>query len=245
MPIRKAIAAPLLLAKRLIINSEFSRRVLVESLGTLRGRCEVVPNGVVGPPTVRAARESLDGPVKLLYVGRLSERKGVGDAVEAIGVLRSRGIDAELGIVGSVYPGYEDVEVGLRNQVAELDLRDRVVLHGPRPEIWTALENCDVLVVPSRIDEPFGNTAVEGLLGARPVVVTRTGGLVEATGGAASALGVAPSAPEEIAGAVARIVADWQDFRERAQRDAATMAERHSPGRYRTRVVELTKSLIR
>ena len=39
------------------------------------------------------------------------------------------------------------------------------------------------MVVPSRVGEPFGNTAVEAALAGRPLIVSESSGLVEATHG--------------------------------------------------------------
>src|SRR4051794_23167834 len=66
-----------------------------------------------GVPTGRPAvapvpaRRRLTGPVRLLYVGRLSPRKGPDVAVAALAELVDRGADAELTVVGSVFAGYE------------------------------------------------------------------------------------------------------------------------------------------
>jgi glycosyltransferase involved in cell wall biosynthesis len=196
----------------------------------------VVANGVAGPPRVEPPRPVIDGPIRLLYVGRLSERKGVGDAIEAARLLRERGVDADLEIVGAIYPGNEEFEAGLRRTVREAGLDDRVHFRGFDPDIWPWLARADVLLVPSRTDEPFGNTAVEGILAARPVVATGSGGLGEATEGFAAAVTVPPAAPGQIAAAVVRIASDWPAFRDHARRDAETAAARHAPAAYQAAI---------
>lgn len=50
--ILKVLNAPLLLSRRVIVNSEFSRSVLLGTLPRLRERTEVVYNAVAGPPRV-------------------------------------------------------------------------------------------------------------------------------------------------------------------------------------------------
>ena len=105
--VRKTLAFPLLFTRRLVVNSRFSTKVLTDEWPSLASRCEVVYNGVAGPQTVTEPRPELDGPIRLLYVGRLSERKGVQDAVDAVAILAERGVDARLDIVGDVFPGYE------------------------------------------------------------------------------------------------------------------------------------------
>ena len=182
--------------------------------------------------------------MRLLYIGRLSERKGTGDAIEAVRLLRARGTSAHLDILGAVYPGNESVEDGLRSQVDDGDLADCVQFLGFEPDVWPRLAEADVLLVPSRTDESYGNAAVEGLLAARPVVVTRIRGLAEATEGFAAVLTVAPSAPDEIAAAVGQIATDWTTVREHALADARRAEERHSPARYQAGITEVLAAFV-
>ena len=58
-------------------------------------------------------------------------------------------------------------------------------------DVWAHLAAADLVLVPSQGDEPFGNTAVEAMLAARPVVVSSSSGLDEAVAGYGSAQRVA------------------------------------------------------
>src|SRR5205807_7048614 len=131
------------------------------------GRCTVVANGIPAPAEVTPPRPVLTGPVELLFLGRLSPRKGPQVAVATLAELRKRGVDARLTLAGSTFRGYEWFEEELVATVRREGLGDHVELAGfvadPRP----LLARCDVLLVPSVLAEPFGNTAVEGLLAAR------------------------------------------------------------------------------
>jgi glycosyltransferase involved in cell wall biosynthesis len=93
--------------------------------------------------------------------------------------------------------------------------------------------------VPSVQDESFGNAAVEGVLAARPTVVSDLAGLREAVEGYDSALVVPPGAPDGWAEAVQRIVAAWPWFRAVAAQDAARARNRHAPDRYRDRLSDV------
>ncbi len=238
---RRLLALPLLLAHRLVANSRFSLQVVTDAIPRLGARGEVVYNGVAGPPSATPPRTSIEPPVQLLYVGRLSERKGVQDAVGVVAALDRRGTAAELHIVGSAYQGYEWVERDVRARAA--DLGHRVHLHGFDPDVWPHLAAADVLLVPSRVDEPFGNTAVEGVLAARPVVTTRTGGLVEAVEGMAAATVVEPGDVEALADAVADLVARWADVRALALADAERAAARFAPEGYRAALCRAAAAL--
>jgi glycosyltransferase involved in cell wall biosynthesis len=230
--VRRALALPLLACRLILANSEFSRDVLVESLPRLRARTRVVPNPVPGPPETVPARLTLEGPVRVLYVGRLSPRKGTRVAVEAVAELVDRGRDVQLELVGSVFTGYEWYERELRDLVASRGLGDRVQFSGFQTEVWSRLSAADLVVVPSLFDEPFGNTAVEAILAARPVIASGAGGLVEAVRGYGSARSVPPGDPIAIADAIDGIVASWGEVRLAATHDAEIAADRHSLEHY-------------
>jgi glycosyltransferase involved in cell wall biosynthesis len=89
------------------------------------------------------------------------------------------------------------------------------------------------------VDEPFGNTAVEAVLAGRPLVASATSGLLEAAAGYAGAQSVTPDRPDLLADAVQRVVADWDRYRELADRDRALAQERHSVRRYRQQIVRI------
>lgn len=234
--LREALAWPLLLADRVVVNSAFSRDSLLDVAPGLARRSTVVYNGVAAPPEVVPARRDLDGGLRVVYVGRLSPRKGVDVAIDALARLVEDGLDARLDVVGGVYSGYEWYERGLHEQVERLGLADRVVFTGFRPSIWSALARADVGVVPSREEEPFGNTAVEAVLAGRPVVVSAIGGLAEAIDGFASASTVEPDDADALAQALLRIVHDWTAVRAHADELAATAARRFDPERYRDQI---------
>jgi glycosyltransferase involved in cell wall biosynthesis len=121
--------------------------------------------------------------------------------------------------------------------VASAGLDDAVTFLGFDAEVWPHIARSDVVVVPSVVDEPFGNTAVEAVLGARPLVVSATSGLREASAGYQSAQQVPPDRPDLLADAVERVIADWDRYRAMAAADAALARERHSVLRYQRDII--------
>lgn len=242
--VQTLLALPLLLCRRIVSNSDFSRSVLTSAVGRLDARCVVVPNPVPGPPTRTPSREVLTDPVRLLYVGRLSPRKGPQVAVDAVSKLVGEGRDLAFDLLGSVFTGYEWFEAELRDRVARDGLADRVRFLGFRPDVWPELARVDVVVAPSLADEPFGNTAVEAILAARPVVVSGAGGLIEAVDGYAAAHRVPPGDADALAAAIAAVITDWSRTRVAAEADAAVAADRHSPDRYRSRMVAIFDAVV-
>ncbi len=238
--LRRLLAAPAVLAHRVLVNSGYSRRVLLDSVPAVGGRAEIVRNGVAGPELPEPPRPVVAGPARLLYVGRLSPRKGPQVALGTLAELVRRGVDARLQLAGSVFPGYEWFERELREEAERAGIADRVDWLGFTPDVWDALGRADVVLVPSVLDEPFGNTAVEAVLAARPVVVSATSGLVEAAAGYPTARTVPPGDVPAWADAVEGVLTEWPAVARAAMDAAAEARDRHDPRQYRARVAQLT-----
>jgi glycosyltransferase involved in cell wall biosynthesis len=240
--VRFGLAAPLLLAHRVIANSEISRDIVVEAVPRLARRTEVIYNGVPGPDRSTPVRAALAAPVRLVLAGRVSARKGTDVAVAALAALAGRGVDATLDLVGGVFPGYEWFEADVRRQVAEAGLDDRVRWLGVLPDVWPALQAADVVLVPSRV-EPFGNAAVEAMLAGRPVVASRAQGLREIVRPGENGELAEPGDAGSLADAIGRIVADWPAAAVRADAARQEALTRYSPERYRERIAKATELL--
>ena len=161
----------------------------------------VVPSGVEIPEAVGAA----DEPPHVLFVGRLSEEKGVDELLEAT-------------------DGLARVIVG------DGPLRDRVpdaVGFVPPSALGRYYERAAVVVCPSR-REGYGVVAREAMAHGRPVVATAVGGLVDAVEDGVTGVLVPARDPRALRAAVERLLAD-EELRARlgaAARKAA--AERFS-----------------
>jgi hypothetical protein len=147
------------------------------------------------------------GPRRIVLVGRLSERKGTDVAVEAVALLRGQGRDVTLELCGAVFPGYEWFEERLRERAAAPDLDGAVTFSGYTDPTWPALGRAEVVLVPSRA-EPFGNTAVEAQLAARPVVASAVQGLQEIVTPGETGLLVPPGDPRALGEALVALAED-------------------------------------
>ena len=97
-----------------------------------------------------------------------------------------------------------------------------------------ALARADIALVPSLVDESFGNVAVEAVLAGRPVVVSAAGGLVEAVAGCASARLAAPGDVGAWTDAVLELSSDWAATRRATWEAADLLRDRHGAARYRS-----------
>ena len=226
--------SPHLASHRTLVNSRFSLDTIRAALPALARRSHVVYNGVASPPHPVSPRPHTEGPLRVLYVGRLSPRKGPDLVIEAASRLHAAGRAVEVTLLGAVFEGYEWFERDLRAQAAEAGIT--VDFAGFHTDIWPFLEKADVLLVPSRVDEPFGNTAVEGVLALRPVIASDSSGLREAAGGYGTAALVAAGDADAIASALTDIDARWDEIVSTVADSRAEALRRHAPSVYRSSI---------
>lgn len=232
--VNAVLYAPHLVSHRTLVNSRFSLQTIADALPALGRRATVVYNGVASPDSPPAPRDTLDGPLQVLYIGRLSPRKGPDVVIDAAAELARSGHDVKVTLLGAVFPGYEWFEDELRDRATASGVD--VTFAGFHQSIWPFLAESDVLSVPSRVDEPFGNTAVEGILARRPVVASDSSGLREAAGGYPTATLVAAGDASGLSAALAAIIEDWPTVRTRVDESRRIGVERHAPETYRAAV---------
>ncbi len=237
-PVRWAMHLPLQLCNRVIANSAYTLQVLSNSSRGLASRVAVVHNSVPGPAKVVAPRSALNGKVRLLYVGRLSHRKGPHVAAAAVRLLLDLGFNVRLDIVGAVFLGNEEYEEELRSLVSQLEISETVHFHGFQQLVWPYFADCDIVLVPSVGEESFGNTAVEAALAARPVVASDNAGLKEATAASESAELVISGDPNSLCQAVERITRDWDYYASAAMADAQRASTRFSAQTYSQSLID-------
>lgn len=108
---------------------------------------------------------------RLLFVGRVEQRKGIATAVRALAHLPQ---EATLEILGPAEPTYLPV---LERLVADMGLVGRVSFGTvPRSELRGRYASADAFVFPSEWEEPFGLVPIEAMACDTPVVATGAGG---------------------------------------------------------------------
>jgi colanic acid/amylovoran biosynthesis glycosyltransferase len=176
-----ALFRPVVRAARMVLCVSESLTETARRLGARDVR--VVPMGVTVPDTIVEP----DNPPHVLFVGRLSEEKGVVELVEA-----ARGLP--LVVVG------------------DGPLRDRVpaaVGFVPPGELPDYFDRAAVVVCPSR-REGYGVVARQAMAHARPVVATAVGGLAEAIVDGESGLLVQRGDVAALRAALERLLGDEQ-----------------------------------
>ena len=150
----------LALADRIFVASSFTKQTLQSFPGELSD-IAVVPYGFP-PVNLRRTYQPLKGrKMKLLFVGGLSQRKGISYLFEAIKGLESA---VELTVVGS---GSIDACPALKKALAVV----RYIPSLPHVEILKLMATHDLLVFPS-LFEGFGLVVTEAMSQGTPVITT-------------------------------------------------------------------------
>ena len=151
-----------------------------------------------------------DGPLRILYVGSLIEKKGVEHLVRAVARLQGS-VPMQCRIVGR-----GDLSEPLKQTVHALGLDDVIRFDGPQEAagVRAAYDWAHVVVVPS-VQGPNGRAegipvvAMEALALGRPVIASALSGIPELIEQGVTGFLVPPGDPESIAAALAQIHGNW------------------------------------
>ena len=220
-------------------------------LGADRRRVSVVPCGVdlelftpEGSVEPRNPEQGA-GRARLVAVARLVERKGVGEAIEALGEIPG----ADLVVAGGPERTALDTDPEVRRLRALAErhgVADRVEFRGriERPDLPALLRSADVAVcVPWY--EPFGIVPLEAMACGVPVVASSVGGLIDTVVDGATGVHVPPRDPERLARALSALLDDPARRRELGAAGAARARERYGWERIAALTLEVYDELVR
>lgn len=138
-----------------------------------------------------------DGVLKVLFIGRLIEEKGICDLLKAVKIFSDKSLyKIQLRLVGPDYGFMQKV----KQLIAQLGLEKIVHVIGSVTETEKLfhLSWCDVLVLPSYY-EAFGIPIVEAMARGKPVIATKTVGAVSLIKDNETGFLVNFNSPQEIA----------------------------------------------
>ncbi|MCS6779290.1 MAG: glycosyltransferase family 4 protein [Geminicoccaceae bacterium] len=189
-------------ARFCLVLGERDRSFVIECLGVPVERVVVRPNAVPdpGPPPQRAGRT---GPIRLLFLGHLSERKGVPELLDALARPALRARDWRLTLAG----GGERVR--FQAEALRLGLGDRCAFPGwvDHERAYELLRAADILLLPSHA-EGQAMALLEAMAHGLAIVTTPVGAHREAVVHEREALLVPPGDPAALAAAIARLIDD-------------------------------------
>lgn len=173
-------------------------------------------------------------PGNLLYIGTIEHRKGLLHLIEAMTLLKNRGVDCRLTIVGKIVSqAYKDM---LDAKIAENKLNVRFAGYVSSEELERIKSEADIFTFPSRL-EGYGMVICESMLCGLPVVCFDNSAMPYTVKDGVNGLLVADGNNDALADAIEKIVED-RDLRKRLSEGAlATVDTFMTHARYR-RIVE-------
>ncbi len=190
-------------ASHVVANSQGLRNLALSTSGGVP--VSIIPNGVdarlFSPLEIRP-----DGPVRLLFVGRVVRQKGLDVLFDALA-----GLDASLAWTLAVV-GDGPARVELAARANRLGLMEKIRFLGwqGREAMPGLYREADIFVFPSR-DEGMPNAVLEAMASGLPVVATRISGNEELVRHDETGLLVPPEDTAALGQALARLLSRTED----------------------------------
>lgn len=191
------------LGARRVFN-RLSARIAVSEAAAWTGRrwyggeYTIVPNGVDVDAAPKGPKPA-DGDLRILFVGRPEERKGLPILLTAFNALVEH-VPSRLTVIGA------DREDVLR-YIADPDLLEWIDIRGrvSREDLWTELHGADVLCAPSLSGESFGMVLTEAFAAGTPVIASAIAGYSDVVSDGVDGLLVPPGDPQRLAEELQRV----------------------------------------
>lgn len=159
-------------AAHIVANSE-GLRILADKTALRYGKkVTMIPNGVDRELFSTRSESASSNTTKILFVGRLTEQKGVTYIIDAVNEILKKRNDLKGSLVCSII-GDGPLRGVLEEKVKGLGLGDSIIFHGwvPREKLPTFYQNADVFVLPSS-DEGMPNVVLEAMASGLPIITT-------------------------------------------------------------------------
>ncbi len=186
-------------------NSSFTQGLIRKLYA---GPVTVIPYGLTIKPKPPKQRSPVEVP-RLLFVGRLDERKGLRYLLEALPLVLAEQ-PVRLRVVGKGL-----LEAEIKAQCSSLGLNAVVDFLGfvSKEELAEEYADCDIFVLPAIVDskgdtEGLGIVMIEALAHEKPVVATTVGGIVDVIFSGTTGLLVPEKDPYALAQAILKLL--WE-----------------------------------
>lgn len=201
-------------------SARIKRELSAKSNGKFDHKIVVKPNGVDGarfPAVARPARKKGE-PIEVVSISRIEPKKGLTHLVEAVAILKKRGIEVKAHVVGSKdlhSKGSAEYAETFDRCIREQGVEDLVIQHGmmKQEDLAPILKRCRAFVAPyvelgTGDKDGIPTAMLEGLASGLPVVTTDSGSILEVVDDGVEGIVVKQRDSEAFANALQRLVED-------------------------------------
>jgi glycosyltransferase involved in cell wall biosynthesis len=192
-----------------IANSEWTGSTIPASFSEIPRSVAYPPSNVPGTLPNQAARTfPREGTIRIAAFSRPERWKGLDILVDALGIVKAERPDADfrLDLYGGGLVGDDDYVVCLRRSLEQAPFPAE--MHGHVDDVPVRMASTDVMVLPSRLPEPFGQVIAQGLAHGCVVVVSDQGGAVEQIVADRNGLVFQPGSARSLADQIERLLDD-------------------------------------
>jgi hypothetical protein len=210
-------------------------------------RCVITPFGIDDVEHLSCEEEELKN-LRLLFVGRLEERKGIGTVIAALPQIMPALPDMVIDIVGDDQLTDAD-GITFRQRFEKLygsaDWIDRVHFHGhvDDAQLTSFYRNCSIFLAPSKY-ESFGLIYLEAMRFAKPCIGSKSGGIPEVVEDGVTGILIEPGNAEQLADAVFRLARTPKLRTEMGLKGRARFDERFTVNRFARSIVSHVEGLL-
>lgn len=200
-------------AKRIIAISQYVKKSVIENFNASPNKIEVIYNGV---DVARFSKKCMAAHdlVRLVFIGRLVQVKGVQVALQALKICLDRGMNISFIIVGD-----GSYKAQLETLASELEIDEHCRFAGMRTDVPAILEDADIFVHPCVWEEGFGIGIVEAMAAGKICICSNSGAIPEIITEGVNGYLVDKGNPEALAGAIALAIENknqWKNMQEQA-----------------------------
>lgn len=189
----------------------------LHSIEDLKTRSVVIPHGLKAGTLPAVSKDTDDDCIKLLFVGRLENRKGADLLLNVLPDLLQKYEKLVVNLLGddTQLVGQQTLKQQFLNRHAKRDFHDRITFHGyvDNAQCERAYTECDMFVAPSRY-ESFGLIFLEAMRAGKACIGSRVGGIQEVLTHNETGLLVEPGDEASLRAAIEQLIED-KGLRER------------------------------
>ena len=221
---------------KIICVSKQVQSTLLNWMPSIKGKTKVISNAVSVPKLLNSIFfKNYD----ILFVGRLTQAKGVDILLKAIRILKNKyNKNLKIAIVGD-----GPLKENLNNLAVKLDVNEEVKFLGVRKDIGELMLSSKIFVLPSRW-EGLPIVILEAMSRGMSTIASKVGGIPEAIENGKEGILIPPEDPEILAKTMNRLLEDEEFQGKLSQAAYKKVKDKYSIKAYSINMLDFYSSLI-